>query len=144
LKEVFNDSVKAEVKEEDPSTDLMDEIQAISQDIPRHVKQEDVKQEDIQTFDPSAQQINLQDGKAWARLMNLLMQLRKVCDQYMPVLSRLTEVRIYCQIRNLNHTLSASISFLDRESISFSINSCQNSLKMATVFSFSQDLPRTP
>jgi hypothetical protein len=144
LKEVFNGSVKAEVKEEDLSTDLMDDVQAISQDIPRHVKQEDVKQEEIQTFDPSVQQINLQDGKAWARLMNLLMQLRKVCDQYMPVLSRLTKVLIYCQIQNLNHTLLANISFLARESISFSTNSCQNFLRIAIVFSFSQDLPRIP
>jgi hypothetical protein len=144
LNEVFDGSVKAEVKDEDLSTDLMDDIQDISQDIPRRVKQEDIKQEEIQTLDPSAQQINLQDGKAWAKLMNLLMQLRKVCDQYMPVLSRLTKVLIYCQIQSLNHTLSANISFLARESISFSINFCRNSLRKATVFCFSQDLPRTP
>jgi hypothetical protein len=119
LNEVFHSSVKAEVKEENPSIGLMEDIQDTSQDIPRHVKQEDIRQEDIKqeditqedihTLDPSAQQFNLQDGKAWAKLMNLLMQLRKVCDQYMPFLSCLMKVLIYCQIPNLNHTLSANI-----------------------------------
>ena len=84
LKDVFDSSVKTEVDEEDISTNLMQDIQDISQERPSRVKQENIGKDDKSALDPSGQAINLKDGKSWAKLMNLLMQLRKVCDQYNP------------------------------------------------------------
>jgi SWI/SNF-related matrix-associated actin-dependent regulator of chromatin subfamily A member 5 len=70
LNDVFNASVKPE--EDKP----VKEEQQLGKRGHVNAESKIVKPEE------SYPQIDLQDGRAWAKLMNLLMQLRKVCDQY--------------------------------------------------------------
>lgn len=65
LKEVFQGSM-CEVKKENSSFDFSSnrEVQSLT------------KKEDVSTNSETPA------GQAWQKLMNLLMQLRKVCDQY--------------------------------------------------------------
>jgi len=78
LNEVFNASnIKNEIKEEDTSFDYS--FQPVGSDF-SHVKME----KDTSISDITSEKIDPETNKAWQKLMNLLMQLRKVCNQYPP------------------------------------------------------------
>lgn len=72
--------------------------------------------------DQGNSKIAIDEGKAWQKLMNLLMQLRKVCDQYVLFLSTSDVVLILCQMQSLTHTNRVNILFSDLENLFFWIN----------------------
>lgn len=76
LNDVFNTNVKSEIKEEDTSFDCS--FQTDGSDISRIKKEEGTSMSDI-----SEEKIDTENGSAWKKLMNLLMQLRKICNQYL-------------------------------------------------------------
>ena len=78
LNDVFNGSIKREIKEEDSSFDCS--LQTVGSEISR-VKMEE---ENTSMSDDADQKFGTENSNAWQKLMNLLMQLRKVCNQYPP------------------------------------------------------------
>jgi hypothetical protein len=81
LNDVFNGSIKKEIKEEDSSSSSFDcSFQTVGSEISRVKMEED----NTSMSDDADQKIGTENSNAWKKLMNLLMQLRKVCNQYPP------------------------------------------------------------
>jgi hypothetical protein len=79
LNEVFITPVKQEIDDGEKLVKkslILEDLQAERTSHSIEINKSYVKNENDDT------KIDIAEGKAWQKLMNLLMQLRKVCDQY--------------------------------------------------------------